>query len=545
MEIPRYPFSIADVSALSYCYTVPKKKAKLPLSKTHPKLAKEADGWDPNTHNYLDKTELDWKCTKGHRWKKRISLRTRSNPKFEGTGCPTCNNLILVTGVNDLKTMNPELAREAHGWNPSEIKFTSSAKLDWKCKKGHIWPAAVRSRSGKIKSGCPYCWGRKPIIGETDIATTHPELAKEAFGWDPTSVSYGSEKILEWKCKHNHIYKAKPNSRTGTNKTNCPVCSNQKVLFGFNDLETLFPLIASEADGWDPKLFIAKAHFKKSWKCQLGHLYEAAIGSRTGTHPTGCPYCRNKKLLKGFNDLATTHPELAKEAFGWEPTSIIAGNNKSFDWKCSIGHIYPAKASSRSSKNQTGCPVCANQKILKGFNDLATTHPELAKEAFGWDPTSVSYGSEKVLKWKCPINHTYKTTPNSRSTKGYETGCPTCAESGYDPNADGFLYFIQHSEWKMYQIGITNNPKNRLVVHSRLGWELIEIRGPMDGHLTQQWETAILRMLKAKGADLANSKIAGKFDGYSEAWSKSTFPVKSIRELMRLTEEFEEGKAIN
>ena len=46
--------------------------------------------------------------------------------------------------------------------------------------------------------------------------------------------------------------------------------------------------------------------------------------------------------------------------------------------------------------------------------------------------------------------------------------------------------------------------------------------------------------LKAKGADLSNRKIAGKFDGYSEAWSKYTFQVKSIKELMRLTEEFED-----
>jgi hypothetical protein len=48
-------------------------------------------------------------------------------------------------------------------------------------------------------------------------------------------------------------------------------------------------------------------------------------------------------------------------------------------------------------------------------------------------------------------------------------------------------------------------------------------------------------MLKAKGADLSNEKIAGKFDGYSEAWSKSTFEVKSIKELMRLTEKYEES----
>lgn len=64
----------------------------------------------------------------------------------------------------------------------------------------------------------------------------------------------------------------------------------------------------------------------------------------------------------------------------------------------------------------------------------------------------------------------------------------------------------------------------------------------MDGYLTQQWETAILRMLKAKSADLSNNTVAGKFEGYSEAWSKSTFPVKSIKELMRLTEEFEDKK---
>jgi predicted GIY-YIG superfamily endonuclease len=121
-----------------------------------------------------------------------------------------------------------------------------------------------------------------------------------------------------------------------------------------------------------------------------------------------------------------------------------------------------------------------------------------------------------------------------------QTNCPSCALYGFDPNDEGYLYFLTHSNWQMLQIGITNLPEDRINRHKRNGWEIIEVRGPMDGVLTRQWETAILRMLKAKGADLSNSKIAGKFDGYSEAWSKSTFPVKSIKELMRLTEEFEE-----
>ena len=53
---------------------------------------------------------------------------------------------------------------------------------------------------------------------------------------------------------------------------------------------------------------------------------------------------------------------------------------------------------------------------------------------------------------------------------------------------------------------------------------------------------SILKISNVSGAEIDNSSIAGKFDGYSEAWSKSTFPVKSIKELMRLTEEYEEKK---
>ena len=91
----------------------------------------------------------------------------------------------------------------------------------------------------------------------------------------------------------------------------------------------------------------------------------------------------------------------------------------------------------------------------------------------------------------------------------------------------------------MFQIGITNDFKIRFQRHRKNGWKLIEIYGPVDGLLAKNWESSILKMLKTKGADLSNDKIAGKFDGYSEAWSKSTFQVNSVKELMSLTEEFE------
>ena len=366
------------------------------------------------------------------------------------------------------------------------------------------------------------------------LSVTHPELAKEADGWDPSQYTSGSSKKMPWKCSFNHCWNATVGNRA-LRKSGCPYCTGKSVLSGFNDLDTTHPLIAAEADGWDPREFSAGSARKKSWVCPKSHRWNAVINDRTNGN--NCPYCLGKKLYPGFNDLETRHPDLARQAFGWDPKQVLTGSHKRLTWKCEVNHVWISMLYSRISSG-AGCPICSGHKILKGFNDLATTHPLFAIEADGWDPSTVQKGTREVKNWKCSEGHRWKNSPNSRTNMN--AGCPSCAFSGFDPNQAAYMYFLIHYEWGLYQIGITNSLDRRLKEHSKNGWEPIEVRGPMDGHLTQQWETAILRMLKAKGADLSNSKIAGKFDGYSEAWSKSTFEATSIKELMRLTEEFEE-----
>ena len=46
------------------------------------------------------------------------------------------------------------------------------------------------------------------------------------------------------------------------------------------------------------------------WKCEKGHEWEANICDRF--RGNGCPYCSNKKVLKGYNDLETNNPKLVK-----------------------------------------------------------------------------------------------------------------------------------------------------------------------------------------------------------------------------------------
>jgi Zn finger protein HypA/HybF involved in hydrogenase expression len=262
---------------------------------------------------------------------------------------------------------------------------------------------------------------------------------------------------MQWKCSQGHTWNASSNDRT-TSKTGCPVCSNQKVLAGFNDLSTTHPELAKEALGWDPKTVVAGTGKKLKWKCKQGHIWEAKSSSRKSG--AGCPVCSNLQIATGFNDLSTTHPELAKEAFGWDPKRVVAGSGKKLKWKCKQGHTWTTLVKHRQLGS--GCPTCANRIVQIGYNDLATTHPELATEAFGWDPKTVIAGTNKKLIWKCQNGHVWTSIGSNRI---FGRGCPSCAQTGYDPNQNGYLYFLIHPKWEIFQIGITNFPEDRLKTH--------------------------------------------------------------------------------
>lgn len=430
-----------------------------------------------------------------------------------------------------LSLTHPDLAKEADGWDPSQISAGSQKSLQWRCEFGHDWFAIVNNRT-RQKQGCPYCSGKRIVTGVNDLLSFAPNLAKEADGWDASTIHRTSNKLMDWKCRSGHKWRASVSNRS-LRGDQCPICSGKKVLAGYNDLATLEPEFAQEADGWDPKQVTKFSNKKVDWKCAKGHKWKVAINSRS-TFRTGCPTCSGQKILKGFNDLATLNPLIANQALDWNPSEFAQWSHQLVTWKCDLGHIYKARIADRSSGD--GCPFCTGKKVLPGFNDLGTKNASLARQAFGWDPKTVTEFSNKSFMWQCEEGHKWKSSVNHRSNG---RGCPSCAKSGFDPNIEGFLYFIRHEQWQMFQIGITNFPDDRLNKHKSSGWDVIELRGPMDGHLTQELETSMLRMLKTKGADLSNDKIAGKFDGYSEAWSMTTFDVKSIKDLMKFAEEVE------
>ena len=162
---------------------------------------------------------------------------------------------------------------------------------------------------------------------------------------------------------------------------------------GEPSLADTHPDLAAQANGWDPKMVIAGSHKKLEWVCGSGHNWTTSPSKRSA-RSQGCPYCSGNLVIVGETDLATTHPLIAAQADGWDPTVIKAGSHKKLGWNGLCGHKWTADVASRAF-NGNGCPYCANLRILIGFNDLATTHPEIATQAYGWDPTTLSINSNK------------------------------------------------------------------------------------------------------------------------------------------------------
>ena len=179
------------------------------LASQYPEIAEE---WDYELNGDLLPSQVFahshkkvwWQCKKcGQRWEATIDSRVNGN------GCPYCSGKYPIPGETDLATLRPDLVEE---WDyelngdlaPSMVTAHSNKKVWWQCKKcGQRWEATINDRVDG--HGCPYCAGKRPIPGETDLATLRPDLVEE---WNyelngdltPTMVTVYSNKRVWWKC---------------------------------------------------------------------------------------------------------------------------------------------------------------------------------------------------------------------------------------------------------------------------------------------------------------------------------------------------------
>ena len=219
----------------------------------------------------------------------------------------------------------------------------------------------------------------------------HPTKNKQ---YTPEMFAAGSDHKAWWKCSIcGYEWEARITKRT--NQRGCPNCGkdrrsktySQIMIERNGSLASIYPTISAQ---WDsikngdltPETITARTNKKVWWKCEKGHEWIASVASRT--NGSGCPYCANKKVRSGFNDLATINPPLADQ---WhptkngdlKPTDVTSKSGKKVWWKCEKGHEWQAAIYSRASGY--GCPYCSGRLAIKGETELqTTTNPETAKQ---------------------------------------------------------------------------------------------------------------------------------------------------------------------
>ena len=128
-------------------------------------------------------------------------------------------------------------------------------------------------------------------------------------------------------------------------------------------------------------------------------------------------------------------------------------------------------------------------------------------------------GSNQKKDWRCKEGHIYPSSLNSRTGNG--SGCPICAEYGFNPGKDAWFYLMQRPGEQ--QLGITNELEVRLKTHERNGWTLIEHTSfPSNGQKVLDNERAFKKWLR---------KEIGLMEGTTENWSTTKMEVQSLAEL--------------
>lgn len=184
--------------------------------------------------------------------------------------------------------------------------------------------------------------------------------------------------------------------------------------------------------GKDPRQIALHDNRKYFWNCKNGHTYLSSPDKRA--RGSGCPYCSNRKLLRGYNDLSTRFPEFANE---WDkdenkglPDDYTIISAYSAKWICSkCGFRWSAKIRDRVNSKYGGCPKCAIR--IRGQLKHETA---LVKNG--------GIKDELLLKeWDC-----------ERNEKG-----PEC----YTPQSNAYAYWICSVCGYKYRAKISNRTNGR------------------------------------------------------------------------------------
>lgn len=395
---------------------------------------------DRFTHAERWDRENDYVCVAGHPF---TSTGRRLRASKASGGCGVCARKRASPDTSLAAThalLCSEWDFEKNGdVTPEDVLAGSGVKRFWICAAmGHSYDLSPNARTTS-GVGCGYCANLR--VDETNsLRATHPDIASEvnealSGGRTADNVVAGSEYTMTFTCALGHDWETTPANRTRGSQ--CLVCTHQ-VVHPSTCLATVAPDVAAmwhetlngDLTPWD--VFPGSSD-KAWWKCPNGCDYDGVIAKRV--EGVGCRYCSNRAVNEK-NCMRATRPDLTAEFHPWKngertPDNIVAGIRDKLWWLCiPHGHDWEVSGDNRVRQG-TGCPYCSNKRVWVGFNDMATTRPDMAAEFSrsrngDLTPQDVVAGTGKRIWWECQTcGHEWPSTGDSRANS--KRGCKECA----------------------------------------------------------------------------------------------------------------------
>ena len=339
------------------------------LDATHPEIARhwaqDLNGsTTPRDVLFGTSDRYVWRCDAGHTYRATINSQT----KAEANGCPYCTHRRAWAGETGIDPCRPDMLErwdyESNTVSPKDVLPHSSRIFRWTCARGHSYrsPAAAVAEG----RGCGVCRGRQVVAGVNDLASQRPDVARE---WHPTRngkrapsmVYVNSRAHVWWRCRKGHEWETEVAKRT-VESQGCRECAfeRSRVRAGVNSLADLRPELAEQ---WHrtlngdlrPSDIGIGNHLVVWWRCPRGHAFPR--GTAVRVRKPLCPYCANKWVLPGENDIVTRHPQLIRDwSLRNRPAVVTLPGNSRRYWFCLNGHLAFETVPNRIKTR--GCPKC-------------------------------------------------------------------------------------------------------------------------------------------------------------------------------------------
>ena len=372
----------------------------------------------------------------------------------------------------------------------------------------HRW--MVRPGNVQQGKGCPNCAGQSVSQSDRDR-----QAAQVDVRWtEPVKNAHSKTGAECTKCGHQW----KVSATSIASGSGCPACwSNRRHLAKLKSQSEHDSEAADAGLEWlEP---VKKSTTKARAVClTCGHEWMAKPARVQ--QGSGCPRCGIKKSTDARRTPLARRDAQARSA-GLEWLEPVSDNTHKALARClTCSHEW--KVTGAQVSRGHGCPNC---KATANRIPQAERDRQAASAGLIWlEP--VMNSSELTLARCLSCEKEWRTYPDTVS-RG--SGCPDCAERGFNPSKPAYVYLVVRDDG-VAQVGITGQGKpsvKRLRVHRLNGYQLVE-KWPFevgaDAHAVEQ-ET--IRRWREED-DLLPAAPEGE-DGWTETVHTDSLPLREIQ----------------